>query len=69
MDKNQIMHFSQIINFIKVIPRIFDLYIENLDCSINSLEKEIISCYNFLKEEEILISKIISKYDEAKKIY
>ena len=67
MDKNQIKHFSQIINFIKVIPRIFDLYTENIDCSINSLEKEIISYQNFLIEKEILISKMKSQFDEAKK--
>ena len=65
IDKNLINYFSQIINFIKVIPNIFDLYIENLNYLIKSLDLEIISHKNFLEEKEKLISKFKSQIDEA----
>ena len=69
LDKNECTDFSQIINFVNVLPKIIDLYLENLGYLLKDLEKEMKSYRTFLKEKEILINKFKAQFEEAKNDY
>lgn len=69
LDKNESTDFSQIINFVNVLPKIIDLYLENLGYLLKDLEKEMKSYRTFLKEKEILINKFKAQFEEAKNDY
>ena len=69
LDKDENTDFSQIINFVNVIPKIIDLYLENLGYLLKDLEKEMKSYRTFLKEKEMLINKFKAQFEEAKNDY
>lgn len=69
LDKNESTDFSQIINFVNVLPKIIDLYLENLGYLLKDLEKEMKSYKTFLKEKEILINKFKAQFEESKNDY
>ena len=69
LDKNESTDFSQIINFVNVLPKIIDLYLENLGYLLKDLEKEMKSYRTFLKEKEMLINKFKAQFEEAKNDY
>ena len=69
LDKDENTDFSQIINFVNVLPKIIDLYLENLGYLLKDLEKEMKSYRTFLKEKEMLINKFKAQFEEAKNDY
>ena len=69
MDKNESTDFSQIIKFISVLPKIIDLYLENLGYMLKDFEKEMKSYKAFFKEKEIIVNKFKAQFEVAKNDY
>ena len=67
LDQDENTDLIHIIKVTNAIPRIFDLYIENLEYLLKNIEKEIKLQEDFLKEKEIMISKLQTQYRESKK--
>ena len=67
--KNENSNFYQIIKLINAIPKIFDLYLDNLGNLLTFLENEITPCNTFLNEKETFVNKLKTQFYDAKNDY
>ena len=67
--KKENSNFYQIIKLINAIPKIFDLYLDNLGNLLTFLEKEITPCNIFLNEKETFVNKLKTQFYDAKNDY